>query len=304
MMSAKKWTYETCKKAVEKCASKKELREKYPSASTIIYNNGWKELLDELDGRREHTKEECMEAALKCKTLVEFKRDYNKEYRSSYRNGWLAEFTWLEKNVPEKNVCIYSYVFPTLKTIYIGLTNNPKRRDSEHRGKDGNSAVFKFTQEHNIQVPKMTILKSGLPADPDGRYWEDYYVKKYKTDGWNVLNIAKTGATASIGTNAIKWSPDLIWEEVYKYNIFTDFVNLTKNTAYRAARNFDMLSEIRTYYGLEILQCIKWTPDLIWEEVCKYNSYKNFRTQSKKAWGAARIRGLLPEIKTYFEKRA
>lgn len=297
----KKWTKEACYEAVKDCATKIELREKYPSVHSTIYRNGWKDLFDGLDGRRERTKEECRESALRCKTLAEFKRDYSKECRSSYRHGWLDEFTWLEKNVPEKNVCIYSYEFPNLKTIYIGLTNSPKRRDGEHRGKDHNSTVYKFCQEYNFETPEMKILKKNLPVDPDGRYWEDYYVKKYKKEGWNVLNIAQTGSNGSIGTNATKWTPDLIWKEVYKYNSYRDFLNLTKDTAYRAARKYDMLSEIRAYFGMEIIECIKWSPSLIWNEVYKYNSYTDFF--KTKAYYAAWRKGIIPEIKAYYEKR-
>lgn len=301
-MGKKKWTYEDCKKAVEDCTTKQELREKYPSVHTIIYNKGWKDLFNLLDGRREHTKEECMEAALKCKIMREFRADYPKEYRSSYRHGWLDEFTWLEKNIPVEKVCIYSYEFSTLKTIYIGLTNNPKRRDSEHKGKKGNSTVYKFCQKHNLEIPEMKILISDLPVDPEGRYWEDYYVKKYKTEGWNVLNIAQTGPNGSIGTNATKWTPDSVWEEVYKYNSYTNFMTQSRDTAYRAARKYGMLSEIKTYYGLEVIQVKKWTPDLIWNEVYKYNSYTDFF--KTKAYYAAWRKGIIPEIKAYFEKRA
>lgn len=316
-----KWTKEACKKAVDDCTTKTELKKKWPGAYMAIKTNEWYELFDRFVDRRKFvnketaqkrankltkwTKPECMKAALKCKTMREFRADYPKEYRASYKHGWLEEFTWLEKNVPEKNVCIYAYIFSELKTVYVGLTNNTKRRDKDHRRdfkysrKDKTSAVYKFCQKNNLNVPNMTILKSNLPADTDGRYWEDYYVKKFKTEGWTLLNIAPTGANASIGSNA---------------------TTLTKEECYRLSLDCTSRQEFfekhRPAYGKswregwldEFIHLIpkhtKWTNDLIWNEVYKHNSCAEFHKLSRNAYNAAWSRNMLPEIKAYYEKRA
>ena len=316
-----KWTKEACKKAVEDCTTKTELKKKWPGAYMAIKTNGWHELFDKLVDRRKivskevaqkraknktkWTKPECMKAALKCKTMREFRADYPKEYRASYKHGWLEEFTWLEKNVPEKNVCIYAYIFSELKTVYVGLTNNTKRRDKDHRRdfkysrKDKTSAVYKFCQKNNLNVPNMTILKSNLPADTDGRYWEDYYVKKFKIEGWTLLNIAPTGANASIGSNATT----LTKEECYRLSL-----DCTSRYEFERKHHREYQKSWREGWLDEFEHLIpkhtKWTNDLIWNEVYKHNSCAEFHKLSRNAYNAAWSRNMLSEIKAYYDKRA
>lgn len=301
----KKCTYEYCKKVVETCTTIQELYEKDNSVYAAIHRHGWKELLNGLVNRfkqiTDETKIKCREAAEKCKTLNEYRTKYPNEYASSLRHGLLPEFDWLEKNMPEKNVCIYAYEFPALKTVYVGLTNNPKRRNGEHNGKGGKrkTTVYKFCQKNNLSVPDMKILISDLPADTEGRYWEDYYVKKFKTEGWTLLNIAPTGSNASIGTNASK----LTKKECYILSL-----DCTSRKEFQQKHRTAYLKSLE--YGSMVEwshlkpQRNKWTDDLIWEEVYKYNSYTDFYKQSKtKAYHAAGRRGLLPEIKAYYTQK-
>lgn len=299
-MGKRKLTREYCEKVVSTCTTIKELMEKDKSVYNAIRSHYYLDLLDRLEGRRpqKHTKETCREAALKCKTMNEFYTDYQNEYQASMRFGILSEFDWLKKNEPKEKVCIYCYEFPAIKTIYIGLTCNPKRRNKDHHGKARETTVHKFCRENGYDIPDMKILMSDLPAKTKGRRMEDKYVKKFRAAGWNVLNIAPTGPTGSIGSNAEKWTPELIWKEVYKYTLYTDFITLSEK-AYAAASSRGMLPEIKNYYGNKS-PAAEWTDDLIWKEVYKYNIYREFQTQSEKAYIAALRRGMLPEIRSYF----
>lgn len=57
-------------------------------------------------------------------------------------------------------------------------------------------------------------MKEGLNAE-EAQYYEDYFVKKYKSEGWNILNIAPTGVnTGSLGFNEHfkKWNIETVTE--------------------------------------------------------------------------------------------
>jgi hypothetical protein len=65
---------------------------------------------------------------------------------------------------------------------------------------------------------------------------EDFYRNKYQEEGWNVLNIAKTGKkSGSIGSlGSGKWNYNSCYKEAQKYHTLKDFRKKSP-TAYIAA---------------------------------------------------------------------
>jgi predicted GIY-YIG superfamily endonuclease len=101
---------------------------------------------------------------------------------------------------------VYAYFFIEQHSVYIGRTINPKQRDISHRTKNG--TVSKFSKKHGVEIPKMTILETSLSLE-QGQVREDYYVKNYKSEGWSVLNKAKTGkGSGSLGSLGGKLTKD------------------------------------------------------------------------------------------------
>lgn len=207
-MVTKKWTYEACYEEAKKYKTRGEFQKGNGSAYNVARQNDWLNDYDwfengrkiEMKKRQIWTKEKCLEVALKCKTLKEFYTKYKCAYKNALKYGWIDTYTWFErtKSIETREFDnVYAYIFSD--TIYIGRTVNIKERHEAHctYKKD---PVYKFAKQNNTPIPEMTVLESGLTLN-EGLEKEDYYVKKYREEGWTVLNIAPTGIrSGSIGS--------------------------------------------------------------------------------------------------------
>ena len=243
----RKWTREACYKLALECNSKIELQNKNKSAYESARENGWDKDYTwfQRPSKATWTYERCREVALKCKTIKELYKQFPGAYSASNRNRWLNRFDWLQRkeNVYETTPDnVYAYFFSETKTVYIGRTVQPYERNLKHNT-DERSSVYKYAHKNCVPVPKMTILESGLTLT-EGLEKEDYYVNKYRKDGWNVLNQAKTGVrSGALGTiNKGKWNKKTCCKEAKKYNNKTDFKN-NSGRAYEISRRNGWLDE-------------------------------------------------------------
>ena len=132
--------------------------------------------------------------ASKCVNRYDFFKKYRMAWLKSKQNGWLDDFFPINQRDKEAKVhYVYSYIFDLTNSIYIGRTNNTELRDKNHH-KEG--AVYQHSIESNISIPKMNILYDKLTLD-ESKIKEDEMVKLYKSQGYNVLNKAKTGLNSS-----------------------------------------------------------------------------------------------------------
>lgn len=291
-MSAKKWTYETCFEEAKKYKTRGEFQKGNGSAYQVVLKNKWFDRFTwfengyKLEGKKRKMwfYETCKEAALKCKTLKEFYTNFVGAYNTSRRNGWIDEYDWLNKgkNVYEDKVDnVYAYFFTELNSVYIGRTIEPHIRDARHQT-EVTSAVFNFVQDNNITFPEMTILESGLSIEV-GLDKEDYYVKKYREEGWNVLNRAKTGkrsgAIGAIGMG--KWNYKTCYEEAKKYKTRGEFKK-NSPSAYIRARKQNWLDNYTWFDPPKT--AVKWTEETCYEEALKYDNIKDFRALSSSAY--------------------
>jgi hypothetical protein len=181
-----------------------------------------------VDENRKWTREACLMEAKKYKSKVEYMKNNSPAYASSLKNGWLTDYTWfvtpeklyIDPNGNEKLYSIYEYNFSNLgiKATYVGLTYNLDNRKSSHKsiritskGKIRKSAVLKFCELNKIDLGKVekqifTILEEGLTGT-EAQTREDYWKKLRESDGYKILNIAKTGlGIGSLGAAGRKWS--------------------------------------------------------------------------------------------------
>lgn len=201
---------ENCRKAAEDCDSKSEFGKKYPSAykqAKKVREDG-KRWIDNyhhfkrpVDKKRkwiDNYDAVCKEGS-KYKTRSEFQKKCNRAYTIALQNGWLDDIPFEKaKNVYKDEInVIYAYVFKDFNSVYIGRTYRQEDRHIEHKYR---GTVYNFSKEHNVEIPEPTILLDNLTLE-ESTEWENYYVKKYKEEGWNVLNKAKTGKfSGSVGS--------------------------------------------------------------------------------------------------------
>jgi predicted GIY-YIG superfamily endonuclease len=162
-------------------------------------------------------KEMCREEALKCKTRKEFYENHSSAYSSASLNGWLDEITTHFKRIGNWVFrCVYVYEFPD-NFAYVGLTYNLHKRNVNRRlnKKDG---VTKHINETNLQ-PIIKQLTEFIPIN-DAVDLEREYIKKYKENGWNLLNIKRGGET---GGGLVIWTFEMCRLEALKYKTKKDF---------------------------------------------------------------------------------
>lgn len=168
----------------------------------------------------------------------DFKKGNNWAYSIARKNCWLDEMTWLEKKLEQykaKIHIVYKYYFKENNAIYIGRTNDSKRRDDEHRQKKDN--LTKYANKNNLPIPPIEIIEDKLTLE-ESLIKEDYWLKYYKDNGYNIINKAKTGKKeGSIGRIGWgKWYRKSVFEEARKYETKNEFKKGCQSAYYVAIR--------------------------------------------------------------------
>ena len=197
--------------------------------TSILYAHSDCAKKQSVEDRRKWTRKACFEAAKKYKSRGEFQKSADRgAYSVALKSGWLDDYTWL--TTPEKltidavgdnrKFVVYEYNFLVLghKVTYVGLTDNLVNRKSSHRcvrvtskGKVRKSSVLEFCEENNFELKSiessiLTVLESKLTAQ-EAQEKEDYWKTKRISEGYQVLNKAKTGVgTGSIGGGIRIWT--------------------------------------------------------------------------------------------------
>ena len=154
----------------------------------------------------------CTEVAKECSSATEFKNKYGGAYSYAHKTDLWKTFTWLKhsSNPSSKTYVIYAYEDIINKSVYIGLTNNIKRRIKEHRKKNYKNnirqydIVRQYFEDRGLVLPEPVIKCSGINGF-EAQEMEDYYKEKYRNEGWNIINAGKTGkGVSSLGNLAFK----------------------------------------------------------------------------------------------------
>lgn len=163
------------------------------------------------------TKAQCHKEALKYKTRKEFHRKSKSAASAAGRNGWLDEICGHMKAVGNNfKRKIYVFLF-TDKTAYVGLAQDPEGRYRQHL-RDKRSPVYKQAKVNGISF-EYHLLTDWLHKDIAGKV-EDFFINKYKEDGWTMLNRQRGG---NLGGRTKKYNPEQLQEEADKYEYIDDF---------------------------------------------------------------------------------
>ena len=194
---------------------------------------------------RKYTDEEAEKVAKKYKTKADFRKNDKGYYYYALRRHIMPKFTWLQSEPHLFNAInyVYRYYFQEQNAVYVGRTINIEERDFDHhrdRGKES-SAVLKFAKERGVEVPKIEILERGLTGE-ESQIKEDDYVRKYRNEGFIVLNKGATGkGTGSLGIKK-KYSRKRFLEIASRYEFVSDF-SKEQHPLYVAAVKYGWLQD-------------------------------------------------------------
>jgi hypothetical protein len=232
-----------------------------------------------------------MKIASKYKTRSEFITNDSNAYQAARHNGWYDDATkHMDRLGNLYQRLVYAYEFPN-KSVYVGLTLSKERRNVAHFTKD-NSAVFRYIKKTGLE-PELKIISDEYILADDAVNLEICTIEKYRSEGWNILNIAKGG---SLGACKRVWDKDTVIEIALKYTKMNDF---KKNSpkAYQAARNYGWLDDIRVFLKPVYKT---WTDDEFIKVMSKYNKINDFRKNEYDAFNHGVRKHGYQYIKDYF----
>jgi len=237
------------------------------------------------------TKERCKEVALKYKYKTDFKKGDGSAYAKTYSKKWQDYVcSHMEIVGDRKHRCIYVYEFSD-NHAYIGLTYNIENRKNRHTKK---GTIYNYIHKTNLE-PKIIQLTEYLDIET-AKEKEEYYVNHYRENGWNILNIAKTG---SLGGNILIWTKDKCFE----------IAKICKNKkqfrekyvgAYNAVRRNNWLEEINFF--LKDTESLWDTKLKCHEQALKYDTRSEFSNSHKGAYDSARRNDWLDDICSHMKE--
>jgi hypothetical protein len=213
------WTKERCKEIADKYTDRRIFNEEQKVVYNVIARDGWvDELLSHMiwtttTGNIHYpsdhvwTLQDAKKEAKKYKFRGELRSVNNHLYR------WIKTHKWEGKCYPhmkEFNLAkrhIYAEEFENSKTAYIGLSCQIERRHNAHLGKESRYGEITSPVYHHMkqtgEEPKLKILTRRPVNSENAGEVENSYIKKYKDNGWKLLNTAKAG---SLGSMRPKWT--------------------------------------------------------------------------------------------------
>ena len=220
--------------------------------------------------------------ALKYKLYKDFCRECPVGYIYAKRMGWVDDFDWLKKrytvDLNKHEHWVYAYIDEENKYVYVGLTKD-KRRHYNHNTRKNNKGEYTSTAKRyfesvNKPLPQPIILKEGLNAE-EAQYYEDYFVKKYKSEGWNIINVSATGiGTGSLGFNEHlkKWNIETVTELAKTYKTGAELARKSRN-AYEYARDNGLLETFEWMTSRQKQRFYKnWTEEQFVEYFNQFNN--------------------------------
>jgi len=303
-----KWTYKECEIISKLYKTHREFKKsEHNGCYQTIIKKGYNELLEHLVYDRKtkgyYTLDVCKDISLKYKTRSEVQKYDSSAYKVIWKNGWEDEcykhMIMGIRNTNSKPKYIYALEFSD-NYAYIGLTQNNKKREGDHK---------RLTETVIKENPTVTrhILKTGLlpkyiilTNEPIERSLasekELYYYNKYKDDGWKMLNIKKPGSLG--GMNPI-WIYEKFKELTDQCKTTQEFNKLVPSYARCIMRKNDWYDEL-TSHMIITKSCFrtKWTNDSCIKEMKKYKNKSDFKHNCPSAYNYARKHDILNYVFT------
>jgi len=233
------------------------------------------------------TKERCQIESLKYKYRTVFHNKSKSAYEKARCNNWLDEIcSHMEKPSNENHRCIYVYDF--IDSVYIGLTDDLKRRNKEHKRQ---GTVYNYFIKVKY-IPKLSQLTDYLEID-EAKKLENFYVEKYKKDGYNILNKIKTGG---LGSNILYWTKERCQTEALKYKNRQEYKKTASGSYERARKNY-WLDEICSHMNTKQTKKPNyWTKEKCQIEALKYKTKSDFKKFSRGAHSSSLKNNWLHDI--------
>jgi hypothetical protein len=236
------------------------------------------------------TYDNCVQEALKYFTKKEFNENSPSAYVIAYRNGWMNKIsTHMILYGSKYKRCIYSYEFIEDKNVYVGLTYNIVERQNNRDCRNSDQVTKHINETGYIPIRKQLTeyIDVEIASELEGEY-----VKKYKNDGWNILNVKQTGG---IGGSTLYWNRKKCIETAKKCKTRSEFHRKYRG-AYSSSLKNDWHDEINLILKLNKGPKIKYTKELCKEKALLCRTRKEFKKNFIHEFSAAYKNNWLEDI--------
>jgi hypothetical protein len=184
------------------------------------------------------------------------------------RKGWYDEVcSHMTPNINDSPRYIYAFIWEEVKLVYVGLTENYKRRKNEHLNTES-CIVFKTIKEYGSPIFRL-ITETPVDVNIAGEY-EQKWVDNYIELGYNPVNIAKSG---SLGSYSRMWDLESIKEIALTFDNRSDFHRYSGGASSIARKN-GWLEEVCSHM---VLRSGQWDIfENVQKEAVKYRIRKEF----------------------------
>lgn len=236
------WTRGCIVDCAKQVNGRREFNIKFPGAYSAARRM---QIMEELFGykmktgpKKFWTESKIRETASKFKTKIEFRNAYRGGYDTAFALGILDDLGFETIGSNHKR-CIYAIEFED-NHVYVGLTFNLKKRIISHFSSNKKSTPRKYFEESNVnyKVIKCTeYIDKAKASKKEGEILNDY-----KTNGWFILNKAKTGG---LGGGESDLSNEEIIETAINYKNASEFEKSNDKHMYRAACYRKILNDLK-----------------------------------------------------------
>ena len=219
---------------------------------------------------RGYTEESIIAESSKYEYIDDFRKGSPKFYTAALWRKMIDKLGLKRKLNPymDNIYSVYGHFFEETHSVYIGITDNKKRRANEHKSPQVNSPVFRHAKKNGLEVKDPVYFEENLSAF-DALILEDEYKLYYKEIGWNVINKGPTGLKSGSLGAVKKISNKQVRDAAANCEYLRDFEKNYNNLC-RIARERGIINEL----GLKYLKSKNGTCT---EEYC-YNIARSYRT--------------------------
>ena len=294
------WTHDNCKLEALKYDNMTDFSKKSQGAYISAKKGGFIKNITNHFIRKQHkkgywTKELCHEAALKYDNKSDFSKHDSGAQNASRKYGWFEYVTSHMTPKGNKNKrCVYSYTFID-KSVYVGLTYDldKRQRDRDCLPRDQvtkyiNNTGFIACREQlteYIDVNEAILL-------------EEYYINKYREEGFKILNVAKSGGIGG----KLKWDFENCKKEAAKYKSRSEFKKKAKGAS-ASSYKFGWIDEVCSHMIRKQKPTSYWNKERCRIEALKYNNSEDFVKGCSSAYSVSKKNKFFDEICSHFIKK-
>ncbi len=226
------WTEASIAEAMRSCHSRNEFKKRYSGAVDAIRHHHWQYLYNENIPARIHakwTRESIADDIAECTSIYQVRTQHQSAYGAIQRNGWddllsgLPQFPAICNEPPVWSVYRWEFVEP--HAVYIGLTNNYRRRIGEELKNSHASPVHDFIERTGCCYT-VTEIHGSLSSSKAAEL-EIAYIAKYRALGYKVLNRNRGGTLGGYVRGGSSISDEELLERIFTQ--FSAYSELRKN---------------------------------------------------------------------------